>query len=161
MRLLLEMSGRQASLCPHTGNGTADCLQRQFMRLLDGPRWGRDDLVVLTPASVAGRGLTFASELVPTNLTQIRRDESRDLQDQHVAIASSGMTDHGTKFTPTCVGKILPSTSGLSTPSIHPQMRGEDDCTFRDVATKSGSPPCEWGDRYADLYLKDCFKTHE
>ena len=50
-----------------------------------------------------------------------------------------------TRFTPTCVGKILVQTSFTQSAAVHPHVRGEDQKQGRRRAYCRGSPPRAWG----------------
>ena len=49
------------------------------------------------------------------------------------------------RFTPTCVGTTMPSSSWLAMGSVHPHVRGDDALAHGDEERATGSPPRAWG----------------
>ncbi len=49
------------------------------------------------------------------------------------------------RFTPTCVGTIIPTSLPASSPAVHPHVRGDDIFTELEKNLSGGSPPRAWG----------------
>ena len=52
---------------------------------------------------------------------------------------------HPRRFTPTCVGKTVPTAIWAVVDAVHPHVRGEDSCRPANGFGSDGSPPRAWG----------------
>src|SRR5438034_632643 len=60
----------------------------------------------------------------------------------------SGLTGHGMRNTPTCVGRTHPQPLPRRRAPEHPHMRGEDPYVDEEAFRSGGTPPHAWGGPY-------------